>query len=98
MQCAMEHRTTKSRAQYELTSVLQEFSKHHEQPDKYIKQYVGVHPKTGREFTVDVGYERFLGPEVFFNPELYSASYTTPLPTVSNPVLVAVSAYWCVAC
>lgn len=29
-----------------------------------------------------MGYERFLGPEVFFNPEIFSPDYTTPLPDV----------------
>jgi actin-related protein 3 len=75
-------RQIKERHCYIASDIAKEFSKHHEQPDKYVKQYTGVNPKTGREFTVDVGYERFLGPEVFFNPEIYSASYTMPLPTV----------------
>lgn len=29
-----------------------------------------------------VGYERFLAPEVFFHPEIYSSDFTTPLPEV----------------
>lgn len=29
-----------------------------------------------------MGYERFLGPEVFFNPEIFSSDFTTPLPDV----------------
>ena len=29
-----------------------------------------------------MGYERFLGPEVFFNPEIFSPDFTTPLPEV----------------
>lgn len=62
---------------------LQEFSKHDEQPSKYRKSYTGHNPKTGQDFTCDVAYERFLGPELFFNPEIYSSDYTTPLPEVS---------------
>jgi actin-related protein 3 len=31
---------------------------------------------------VDVGYERFLGPEMFFNPEIYSSDFSTPLADV----------------
>ena len=61
---------------------LQEFNKHDEQPNKYLKSYTGHNPKTGQEFTCDVAYERFLGPELFFNPEIYSSDYTTPLPQV----------------
>ncbi len=61
---------------------LQEFSKHDEQPSKYLKSYTGHNPKTGQDFTCDVAYERFLGPELFFQPEIYSSDYTTPLPQV----------------
>lgn len=61
---------------------LQEFSKHDEQPSKYIKTYSGHNPKTGQDFSCDVAYERFLGPELFFQPEIYSSDYTVPLPQV----------------
>ena len=61
---------------------MQEFDKHHQQPSKYVKLFKGFNNKTGTEFTCDVGYERFLGPEIFFNPEIYSPTYTTPLPQV----------------
>lgn len=61
---------------------MQEFDKHHQQPSKYVKLFKGFNKKTGTEFTCDVGYERFLGPEIFFNPEIYSPTYTTPLPQV----------------
>ena len=63
---------------------MQEFSKHDEQPNKHIKKYTGHNPKTGQDFSCDVAYERFLGPELFFNPEIYSSDYTTPLPQVSQ--------------
>lgn len=63
-------------------SCIQEFSKHDEQPSKHLKRYTGFNPKTGQDFSCDVAYERFLGPELFFNPEIYSSDYTTPLPQV----------------
>jgi actin-related protein 3 len=37
---------------------------------------------TGQRYTCEVGYERFLGPEVFFNPEIFSSDFTTPLPEI----------------
>lgn len=43
---------------------------------------------TGLPYTCDVGYERFLGPEVFFNPEIFSADFTTPLPDVVDDSIV----------
>jgi hypothetical protein len=40
-----------------------------------------------RKVTVDVGYERFLAPEIFFNPEIASSDYLTPLPEVVDNVI-----------
>jgi actin-related protein 3 len=51
---------------------------------KYITTYTGVSSKTGREFTCEVGYERFLAPEVWFSPELVSSEYTTPISVLIN--------------
>ena len=48
-------------------------------PNKYIKQYEGVNSITKRGFTVDVGYERFLGPEIFFHPEFANPDFTGDL-------------------
>jgi actin-related protein 3 len=36
---------------------------------------------------LDVGYERFLAPEIFFNPEIYSSDFLTPLPEVVDTVI-----------
>jgi len=36
---------------------------------------------------VDVGFERFLAPEIFFNPEIASSDYLTPLPDVVDTVV-----------
>lgn len=36
---------------------------------------------------MDVGYERFLGPEIFFNPEIASSDFLTPLPDVVDTVI-----------
>jgi actin-related protein 3 len=37
---------------------------------------------------VDVGYERFLGPEIFFNPEIFSSQFIIPLPEVVDKAIV----------
>ena len=36
---------------------------------------------------MDVGYERFLAPEIFFNPEIYSSDFLTPLPEIVDSVV-----------
>jgi actin-related protein 3 len=50
---------------YVCPDLVKEFSKYDENPEKWIKQYEGFEPIRKRKFKVDVGYERFLGPEVF---------------------------------
>ncbi|KAG6520364.1 actin-related protein 3-like isoform X2 [Zingiber officinale] len=64
---------------YTSSDIVKEYIKHDKKPDKYIKKWAGVKPKTGVPFSFDVGYERFLGPEVFFHPEIYISDYGTPL-------------------
>lgn len=49
---------------------MKEFSKYDSDGTKWIKQYTGVNAISKKEFTIDVGYERFLGPEIFFHPEV----------------------------
>lgn len=49
---------------------------------KYIAKYTGVSKKNGKTFECEVGYERFLCPEVWFSPELVSSEYTTPISTL----------------
>ena len=38
-------------------------------------------------YSVDVGYERFLGPEIFFSPEFASPDFLTPLPEIVDTVI-----------
>jgi len=40
-----------------------------------------------QKYSIDVGYERFLAPEIFFNPEIYSSDFLTPLPEVVDGVI-----------
>lgn len=57
--------------------MFQEFNKHDKEPSKYIKQWKGIKPKTGAPYTCDIGYERFLGPEVCSPSNYHSFSYLT---------------------
>ncbi|XP_047964083.1 actin-related protein 3-like [Salvia hispanica] len=74
---------------YTCSDVVKEFNKHDKEPAKYVKQWSGTKPKTGAPYSCDIGYERFLGPEVFFNPEIYSSELTTPLPDVIDKCIQA---------
>lgn len=64
---------------YVSPDLLKEFNKYDAKPEKFFKQYTG-RKKNGEPYTCDVGYERFLAPEIFFNPEIFSSEYTVSLP------------------
>ncbi|KAI0279726.1 actin actin-like protein [Russula aff. rugulosa BPL654] len=66
-----------------------EFRKYDVEPYKYFERYDGEHSVTGRQYSVDVGYERFLAPEIFFNPEIYSSDFLTPLPEIVDSTIQA---------
>lgn len=46
---------------------------------------------TNKHYQVQVGYERFLAAESFFNPELISSDYLTPLPELVDSVIQSCS-------
>lgn len=50
--------------------IAKEFAKYDQDPSKWMKKYQGVNAISKQAFEVDVGYERFLGPEIFFHPEV----------------------------
>lgn len=60
----------KERYCYVCPDIAKEFNKFDLDPNKYIRKYKGVNSVTKKEFEIDVGYERFLGPEIFFHPEV----------------------------
>lgn len=45
---------------------------------KFDKTIKGLYPNK-EEYTVNVGYERFLGPEMFFHPEILDPKYRQPI-------------------
>lgn len=46
-----------------------------------------THDLPMQPYSVDVGFERFLAPEIFFNPEIASSDFLTPLPEVVDNVI-----------
>lgn len=70
---------------YVCPDIVKEFSKFDRDRSRFMKHVV-THPG-GRQVTVDVGYERFLAPEIFFNPEIYTSDFLTPLPVVVDGVI-----------
>ncbi|TRX89852.1 hypothetical protein FHL15_009285 [Xylaria flabelliformis] len=70
---------------YVSPDIVKEFTRFDRDRSRFLKHVVS-HPG-GRQVTVDVGYERFLAPEIFFNPEIYSSDFLTPLPVVVDGVI-----------
>lgn len=60
----------KERFCYICPDIAKEFAKYDSDSSKWMKKYEGLNSVTKTSFVVDVGYERFLGPEIFFHPEV----------------------------
>jgi len=84
----MVARTVKEKFSYVAPDIVKEYEKYDKDPTKF-KLYEGTDPVTGKQYTVDVGYERFLGPELFFNPEIFSSQHTIPLPDLVDSTIQA---------
>ncbi|RPA86312.1 Actin/actin-like protein [Ascobolus immersus RN42] len=71
---------------YVCPDIVKEFYRFDTDPGRFAK-YTSVQPGGRPPLIVDVGYERFLAPEIFFNPEIYSSEFLTPLPEVVDGVI-----------
>lgn len=80
-------RQIKEKHSYVCQDIVKEFKRYDQEGEKYFRQFDALHSVTKQPFTVDVGYERFLAPEIFFNPELVSSDFLTPLPEVVDSVI-----------
>lgn len=72
-------KTIKEQYCYVCPDIQKEFMKYDTDPSKWIMTYNGVNNITKKPFSIDVGYERFLGPEIFFHPEFANADFSTSI-------------------
>jgi len=72
---------------YVCPDIVKEFNKYEKEPEKWIKAMTGLESVTKKPYNYDVGFERFLGPEIFFNPEIFSSDFLTPLPKVVDDTI-----------
>lgn len=77
----------KERYCYVCPDIAKEFNKYDQETGKWIKKFDGINGITKQPFSVDIGYERFLGPEIFFHPEFANPDYTTPISEVVDTVI-----------
>uniref|UniRef100_A0A1I7SAD8 Actin-related protein 3 n=1 Tax=Bursaphelenchus xylophilus TaxID=6326 RepID=A0A1I7SAD8_BURXY len=80
-------KTIKEQYCYVCPDIQKEFFKYDSDYSTYMKQYVGVNNITKQPFKVDVGYEKFLGPEIFFHPEFANPDFTTSLSETVDSVI-----------
>jgi len=73
---------------YVCPDIVKEYEKFDTDPTRF-RAFNYVNPKTKEALKIDVGYERFLGPELFFSPEIFSSDFTTPLPNIVDSTVQA---------
>ena len=71
---------------YVCPDIVKEFARFDREADDRFKKHTVNYPN-GKTAVVDVGYERFLAPEIFFNPEIYSSDFLTPYQTIVDNVI-----------
>jgi len=75
----------KERYTYICPEISKEFSKYDSEPSKWFKQHT-YKSFNNESCTIDIGYERFMGPELYFSPETVS-DFSTPLPKVVHEAI-----------
>mmetsp|Transcript_83343 Transcript_83343/g.193659 ORF Transcript_83343/g.193659 Transcript_83343/m.193659 type:complete len:427 (+) Transcript_83343:72-1352(+) len=68
--------------------IMEEYQKFDQDPAKRFKTYTGLTPKTKESWTIQIGYERFLAPEMFFNAEIFTEGPSTRLPQVVDSTIL----------
>lgn len=81
-------RTIKEKYSYVCQDMVKEFGKYDDNPNKYLKKFQGVNPRNKKAWKCDIGYERFLGPEIFFNPEIFNPQYSVSLPDLVDQTII----------
>lgn len=82
-------KSIKERHCYTCPDIVKEFEKYDKDPKKYFRSFGGQHARTGSKWTADIGYERFLGPEIFFNPEIFNPQISMGLPEAVDKAVLA---------
>lgn len=82
-------KSIKERHCYTCSDVVKEFQKYDKEPEKYFRTFEGKHSRTGAPWKCDVGYERFLAPEIFFSPDIQDPKQSTPLPVLVDQTIIS---------
>ncbi|KNC83996.1 hypothetical protein SARC_03757 [Sphaeroforma arctica JP610] len=82
-----EAKRIKESYSYVCPDIAKEFKKYDADPERWIKQHTFNHSVNKKEIVVDVGYERFMGPEIFFSPEFSNPDFTDSISDVTDAVI-----------
>jgi actin-related protein 3 len=74
---------------YVCPDLVKEYKKYDTEPEGRFRTFEGIIEKTKKPYKIDVGYERFLAPEIFFSPEIFSSDWTVPLPATIDQCVQA---------
>lgn len=77
----------KERFSYICPDIVKEFGKYDSDPSMWIKQHQIIDRRSKKPITIDVGYERFLGPEIFFHPEFANPEFQTSISETVDTVV-----------
>jgi len=80
-------RQIKEQHTYLCKDIVEEYRKFDADPRKF-KTFSGTAPKTKEAWSVQVGHERFLAPEILFRPEISSEKGLRPLPEVVDACIM----------
>lgn len=80
-------KTVKEQCCYVCPDIQREFTRYDTEPQKWLQTYNGINNITKEPFHVDVGYERFLGPEILFHPEMVNPEYTVSITDTVDEVI-----------
>jgi actin-related protein 3 len=78
----------KERYCYVCPDLADEFNKYDAEPEKYFNRHEDK-SKDGKPYAFDVGYEKFIGPELFFNPSIFSTEHTEPIHKVVDSAIMS---------
>ncbi len=68
--------------------LVKEYKRYDADPAKFLRRVMFRNARTKAPYGVDLGYEQFLAPELFFNPEIYSSDFTKSLPEVVDDAIL----------
>uniref|UniRef100_A0A5F8GYU2 Actin-related protein 3 n=1 Tax=Monodelphis domestica TaxID=13616 RepID=A0A5F8GYU2_MONDO len=87
-------KTVKEHYSYACPDSVKEFNKYDIDGSKWIKQYTGINAISRKEFSIDVGYEQFLGPKIFFHPQFANPDFTQPISEVAEETQPRILECW----